>query len=209
MTVQAPAVDESFAKPASEEQLGRAAEALRGNGFTVYVVDTVTDARELVLSLVPAGESVFTASSETLRLSGITEAIDESGRFDSVRAVAGDLGDDVAARIRLGATPDVVVGSVHAVSEDGVLLVGSASGSQLAPYASGARKAIWVVGAQKIVPDVATGLRRIRDHSLPKEWRRLYENYGQTSFIGKILILEREAFPERGVVVLVRDSMGF
>ncbi|MEB8338096.1 LUD domain-containing protein [Streptomyces endophyticus] len=209
MTVQAPVVDETFAKPADEAQLDRAAEALRGNGFTVHIVDTVTDARELVLSLVPADESVFTASSETLRLTGITKAIDESGRFDSVRAAAGDLGDDPTAHIRLGATPDVVVGSVHAVSEDGVLLAGSASGSQLAPYASGARKAVWVVGAQKIVPDVATGLRRIRDYSLPKEWRRLHENYGQTSFIGKILILEREAFPDRGVVVLVRDSVGF
>lgn len=57
---------------------------------------------------------------------------------------------------------------MHAVSEDGVLQVGSAGGSQLAPYASGARKAIWVVGAQKLVPDVATGLRRIRDYSVPK-----------------------------------------
>lgn len=209
MTVQAPAVDETFAKPADAAQLDRAAEALRANGFTVHVADTVTDARELVLSLVPDGASVFTASSETLRLAGITEAVDDSGRFASVRAAAGDLGDDVTARIRLGATPDVVVGSVHAVSEDGVLLVGSASGSQLAPYASGARKAIWVVGAQKIVPDVGTGLRRIRDYSLPKEWRRLQENYGQTSFIGKILIVEREALPERGVVVLIRDSVGF
>lgn len=209
MTVQAPAVDETFATPADKAQLDRAAESLRGNGFIVHVVETVTDARELVLSLVLDGESVFTASSETLRLAGITEAIDNSGRFDSVRAAAGDPGDDVTARIRLGATPDVVVGSVHAVSEDGVLLVGSASGSQLAPYASGARKAIWVVGAQKIVPDVGTGLRRIRDYSLPKEWRRLQENYGQTSFIGKILIVEREALPERGVVVLIRDSVGF
>ncbi|GHF05785.1 hypothetical protein GCM10014715_72380 [Streptomyces spiralis] len=58
-------------------------------------------------------------------------------------------------------------------------------------------------------PRRATGLRRIRDYSLPKEWRRLQENHGQTSFIGKILILEREALPERGVVVLIRDGVGF
>ena len=69
---------------------------------------------------------------------------------------------DVTARIRLGATPDVVVGSVHAVTEDGILVVGSASGSQLAPYASGAQRAIWVVGTQKVVPDLDTALRRLR-----------------------------------------------
>jgi acyl-CoA hydrolase len=209
MTAPAPVVDETFAKAADEAQLDRAAEALRDHNFIVHLVDTLTDARELVLSLVPREQTVFTASSETLRLSGITEAIDESGDFTSVRTVAGDLGAGMDAQVRLGATPDVVLGSVHAVSEDGYLLVGSASGSQLAPYASGARKAIWVVGAQKIVPDVATGLLRIHDYSLPKEWRRLQENYGQTSFIGKILIMEREAFPERGVVVLVRDTVGF
>lgn len=171
MAVQAAAVDESFAKPADGAQLDRATEVLRANGFVVHLVDTVTDARELVLSLLPDG-----------------------ARCSPRRA-----------------RPCAWPGSrnVHAVSEDGVLLVGSASGSQLAPYASGARKAIWVVGAQKLVPDVATGLRRIRDYSLPKEWRRLQESYGQTSFIGKILIVEREALPERGVVVLIRDSVGF
>ena len=82
MTVQAPAVDKTFAKPADAAQLDRAAESLRGNGVTVHVADTVTDARELVLSLLPDGASVFTASSETLRLAGITEAVDDSGRAE-------------------------------------------------------------------------------------------------------------------------------
>ncbi|MCC5575847.1 LUD domain-containing protein [Microtetraspora sp. AC03309] len=209
MTVQAPAIDEAFADPAGEARLGRAAAALRDHGYAVHLVDTAAEARKLVADLVPRDREVFTASSETLRLSGIAEDIDESGEYQSVRARSGDLGDDVQARIRLGATPEVVVGSVHAVTEDGRMLVASASGSQIAPYASGARQAVWVVGAQKVVPDEETGLRRIRAYSLPREWRRLHDLYGQTSFIGKILILEREAMPERGTVVLVREAIGF
>lgn len=209
MTAQAPPLDETFAAPADEARITRAAAALREHGFTVHVVDTAAEARKLVADLLPRDRPVFTALSETLRISGIAADVDESGGFQSVRAQAGDLGGDVLAQIRLGATPEVVVGSVHAVTEDGRLLVGSASGSQLAPYASGARQAIWVVGAQKVVPDEQTGLRRIRAYSYPKEWRRLNDKYGQTSFIGKILILEREAFPERGVVVLVREAIGF
>lgn len=208
-TIQAPPLDEAFAAPAAAPQLERAAEALRGNGFTVHVVGTAADARELVAGLLPADKDVFTASSETLRLSGISADIDESGKYRSVRAQAGDLGGDVDAIIRLGATPDVVVGSVHAVTEDGFLVAASASGSQLAPYASGARQAIWVVGAQKVVPDLATGLRRVRAYSLPREWQRLSELYGQASFIGKVLILEREAIPGRGAVILVREAIGF
>jgi hypothetical protein len=202
-------VDERFAAPADEARLDRAAAGLRERGYGVYLVDTVADARKLVNELLPRDKPVFTASSETLRISGIAGDIDESGDFQSVRARAGDLGDEVDARIRLGALADVVVGSVHAVTEDGTLLVASASGSQLAPYASGARKVVWVVGAQKVVPDEPTGLRRIRTHSLPKEAHRLQVAYGQTSFIGKILILEREALPERGTVVLVREPVGF
>ncbi|GAA2896924.1 hypothetical protein GCM10010517_61950 [Streptosporangium fragile] len=209
MTVQAPELDETFSAPADEARLDRAASALRGNGYLVHLVDTAAEARKLVADLLPRDRPVFTASSETLRLSGIAADVDESGEFQSVREQAGDLGGDVDARIRLGATPEVVVGSVHAVTEGGSLLVASASGSQLAPYASGARKAIWVVGAQKVVPDLETGLRRIRGHSLPREWRRLNDKYGQTSFIGKILILEREALPGRGTVVLVREPIGF
>jgi len=160
-----PALDESFATPVDAARLDRAAQALRDNGYTVHVVATAAEARTLVTSLVPRDQSVFTATSETLRLSGIAADLDESGDFRSVRANAGEPSGDAYDQIRLGATPDVVVGSVHAVTEEGQLVVGSASGSQLAPYASGARKAIWVVGAQKIVPDLETGIRRIRTHS--------------------------------------------
>ena len=208
MTVQVTAPDPAFARPADEARLARAAAGLRANGVTVHVVDTAAAARQLVLGLLPRDASVFTATSQTLRLSGIAAAIDEPGEFRSVRREAGDPGDDVYARIRLGATPEVVVGSVHAVTEDGRLVVASASGSQLAPYASGARRAIWVVGAQKVVPDLETGLRRVRTYSLPREHQRLQEA-GQSSFIGKILIAEREAFPERTTVVLVREEIGF
>jgi len=66
-----------------------------------------------------------------------------------------------------------------------------------------------VIGAQKVVPDVETALRRIRTYSLPREWQRLQDLVGQGSFIGKILIIEREAFPDRGTVILIRDTIGF
>lgn len=209
MTVEALPLDETFAVPADAAALDRAATALRENGFVVHIVDTIADARSLLGELLPRDREIFTASSQTLELSGITADIDESGEYVSVRAKAGPPSADVWDTVRLGATPEVVVGSVHAVTEDGHLLAGSASGSQLAPYAAGAKLAYWVVGAQKIVPDVATGLRRIHSYSLPRESARLQERYNQTSFIGRILILEREAFPDRGHVILVREAAGF
>ncbi|MEV4267359.1 LUD domain-containing protein [Kribbella sp. NPDC049584] len=201
--------DPTFAVPADDERLGRAAAALRDHLYAVHVVDTIKDARELVAELLPTDREVFTASSETLRLSGIHADIEESGQFRSVRHRVAELGGDFTAQVKLGAAPDVVVGSVHAVTEDGYLVAASASGSQLSSYAAGALSAIWVVGAQKVVPDLETALRRVRTYSLPREDERLRQTRGRGSFIGKILIMEREALPDRGTVILVRESVGF
>lgn len=209
MIADAPAVDTSFAQPAGATQLDHAAEALRGNGYTVDIVDTAAEARARVRSLLPRDQGIFTANSQTLQRSGIAADIEESAEFESVRRHAAELGDDFAAQLKLGAAPDVVVGSVHAVTEEGQMVAASATGSQLASYAAGAMRAIWIVGAQKVVPDLETALRRVRSYSLPLEWRRSQEAAGQPSFIGKILIFEREALPDRGTVILVREAIGF
>lgn len=105
-------------------------------------------------------------------------------------------------------TMDVVIGSVHAITEDGKAVIASASGSQLAPYVFGADQVIWVVGAQKIVPDLDAALDRIERHSLPLESQRLQEVYGMPSTIGKELIMHSER-PGRIHVLLLEEAIGF
>src|SRR5262249_59021280 len=95
-------------------------------------------------------------------------------------------GDEIR---RLRAAPDVVVGSVSAVTEDGTLVAVSASGSQLPAYAGGAGKVIWVVGAQKIVPDLAAAFRRIETYAFPLEDVRARATYGRPSAINKLLVV--------------------
>jgi len=106
-------------------------------------------------------------------------------------------------------TPDVIVGSVHAVTEEGSLVIASGSGSQLPGFAGGAGRAIWVVGAQKVVPDLALGLRRVEEHCLPLESERAMRVYGMRSAISRLLILNREPVPGRGTVLLLREVIGF
>ncbi|TDV50773.1 LUD domain-containing protein [Actinophytocola oryzae] len=209
MTTEALPVDESFAAVADDEALSRAAKGLRERGYTSHVVDTVADARALVRDLLPRDKAIFTANSETLRHSGLLADIDDGGDFVSVRARLADVDPkDIRTQITMGAAPDVVVGSVHAVTEDGVMVVASASGSQFAPYAAGAEKAIWVVGGQKVVPDLETAFRRVRTYTYPREYDRLLQ-FGHQSFIGKLLVMEREYDPTRGTVVLIREEIGF
>jgi hypothetical protein len=209
MTTPIPAA--LFTDPAPAERLERAATALAAHGFTAEILGDAAAARTRMKDLIPEGASVFTAASETLRLSGIDADINTSGRYDSVknRGLAMDRGTELDEIWRLMSTPDVIVGSVHAVTETGSLVIASASGSQLPGYAGGAARAIWIVGAQKVVPDLPAALRRVEDHCLPLESARAQAVYGQPSAINRLLILNAELYPGRGTVLLLREAIGF
>jgi hypothetical protein len=108
----------------------------------------------------------------------------------------------------IGNQPNYALGSVHAVTHDGILVIASASGSQLASYAWGAANVIFVVGAQKLVPNLEAARERIYQHSLKLEDARAIAAYGQNSFVGKILEIHQE-LPGRIHIVLVRQVVGF
>jgi YkgG family uncharacterized protein len=201
----------SFAEPATAQRLERAAAALAAQGFTVEILDDAAAARVRIKDLIPAGASVFTGASETLRLAGIEKDINAGGRYDAIRArgQAMNRATQLAEIWRLMSTPDVIVGSVHAVTETGCLVIASASGSQLPGYAGGSLRAIWVVGAQKVVPDLSTALRRVEEHCLPLESDRAMNVYGKPSAINRLLILNGEPQPGRGIVLLLREAIGF
>jgi hypothetical protein len=140
-------VNPEFARPASRADLERAAAALAARGFAAHVADSGKEARRLVLEALPEGAEVHIALSETMRALGLTAEIDESGRYDSVRAKLNALDRETQAseRRKLGAAPDYMLGSAHAITDDGVVVVGSGSGSQLGAYAYAAGSVILVV----------------------------------------------------------------
>lgn len=200
-----------FAVPASAEHLERTADALRSHGFGVEILDDVAAARIRIKDLIPEGATVFTGASETLRQSGIDADINASGRYDAVRprVLAADRATQADEIRVMCAVPDYVVNSVAAVTESGSLVLASGTGSQLPASAGGAAHAIWIVGAQKVVPDLATALRRVEEHSLPLESVRTMEAYGSPSMVSRLLVLSRELIPGRGTVLLLREAIGF
>jgi LUD domain len=204
-------IDYSFSKPASEEQIQRTAESLRKRGFVVEVVNTPGDARNFVKNFLPHDKTIFTALSETVKISGLGQDINgPESSFKSLRKEL-DKMDPVSQfreRVKLGAAPDIVVGSVHAVTESGQVLVGSGSGNQLGPYAASAEKVIWLVGSQKIVPDFETGMRRLEMYSYPLEDIRMHKAFGRGSLLAKVLIMNAER-PGRITIVLIREAIGF
>jgi hypothetical protein len=109
---------------------------------------------------------------------------------------------------RIQSSPDVMLGSVHAVTEAGQLVITSASGSQIGPIASGAGHLVLVIGSQKIVPDLDSAFRRIEEHVFPWEDARLREAMNIGTKITRTLILERDYVPGRTTIILVREPIG-
>jgi hypothetical protein len=208
-------VDESikrrFGTVADEARVTRTAAALEANGIRVLRAADPAEAKRIVLDLIPDGSQVHSGASQSLEISGIIDEIEGSSRYDALRPRVWSLDRDTQADEirRLSAAPDVMLGSVHAVTESGALLAASMSGSQLGPYASGAGRVILVVGTQKNVSDLEEGLRRINEYSFPLEDARAQAAYGIRSGVNKVLIINREIVPERFTVVLVDEVLGF
>ncbi|HEY6426448.1 MAG TPA: lactate utilization protein [Acidimicrobiales bacterium] len=199
-----------FERPATRAHLERTAEALQSRGFRAHVADSAEDARRLVLEAIPEGAEVHIALSETMRELGITDEINESGRYDSIRSRLSGLDRETQGREmrKLGAAPDFIVGSAHAITDDGEIVVGSGSGSQLGAYAYAGGHVILVVGHQKLVRDLDEGLRRVREYSLPREYVRMQGQGHPGSLLAKTLIIQHEP-GGRISVILVPETLGF
>jgi L-lactate utilization protein LutC len=200
-----------FAVLADDARVARTAAALEANGIGVVRAATAEEAKQIVLGLVPDGAQVHNGASQSLEETGIADEIHNSGRYEPIHPRIWSMDRETQADEirRLTASPDVMLGSVHAVTETGSLVAASASGSQLGPYASGAGKVILVVGTQKIVADLDEALRRIDDYVFPLEDARAEAAYGVHSAVNKVLIINREYVPGRITVVFVDEALGF
>jgi acyl-CoA hydrolase len=146
----------------------------------------------------------------TLDETGISAAINDGGPYDSARnrMMALDFATQVQQMKEIAGQPDYALGSAHAVTRDGTLLIASASGSQLASYAWGAANVILVIGAQKLVPSLDVARERIFQYTLELEDARAQATYGQHSYVGKMLEIRQE-LPGRIHLVLVRQPVGY
>jgi hypothetical protein len=196
--------------PASEEMLRRVAANLRERNFDTLVVSTRAEAKVAVMDRIPEGSEVHSPKSKTLEDIGVFQELMNSDHNDFLRNRLFLMDRKLEARAmrKLEAAPDIMLGSVQALTEAGQLVSASASGKQLGPYASGAGTLILVVGSQKIVPDLETAIRRISNHVQPYEEARLRREKGIGTKLARILILERDYDPGRTVIILVREPVG-
>jgi hypothetical protein len=192
------------------ERLERVSSILRSHNIDATIVDTPSEARAAVLAMIPDGAQVHSGKSKTLEDVGLYSELMESGRYDAIRPklFMMDRATQATEIRKLAATPDFMLGSVAALTEDGALVAASATGSQLGAYASGAGKLILVVGSQKVVPDLDAAMRRIREVVFPWENAQVQARLGVETILEKVLILFGEWTAGRTTVVLVREPVG-
>ncbi|OGH24843.1 MAG: hypothetical protein A3B47_00005 [Candidatus Levybacteria bacterium RIFCSPLOWO2_01_FULL_39_24] len=197
---------------ASPEDIQKTIEALKANGINAIVVENGQEAKKKVLELLPQNAEVMNMSSTTIDTLELPKEINESGKYNSVKVKLEKMDRKTQGREmqKMGAAPEYAIGSVHAVTGDGKVLIASNTGSQLPAYVYGASHVLWVVGTQKIVANLEEGMKRIYDYVLPLESERVKKAYGmERSNVSKLLIINKEIVPNRITLIFVKEKLGF
>jgi hypothetical protein len=188
-------------------------DAVNARGIKAEMVFDRATALERLTSLIPAGAQIMTGGSLTLQQIGFEDLL-ISGQHswrNLKDALLAEKDPPKQMRLRREAgLAEYFIGSPQAITENGELIFVSAGGSQLPAYTFSAPNVIWIAGVQKIVPDVETALRRVREVALPAEDARMKALGYPGSFVGKTVIFERE--PEmmgRNLhLILVNEQVG-
>jgi len=203
----------TFATLASDETITTTREALTKSNITTHIASSKEEAIQLAKTLIPESSEVMTATSTTLDQLDLTTHFNDSGNYNSVKSqlVKMDRATQGSEMQKLGAAPEYVIGSVHAVTADGKIVIASGSGSQLPAYSYGAQHVVWIVSTKKIVQNLDEAMDRIYTHVLPLEDARMKKVYGPDSGSNpnKLLILNRELNPQRINVIFVKEDLGF
>jgi L-lactate utilization protein LutC len=108
---------------------------------------------------------------------------------------------------------DYYLGSVHALTENGEIIIASNTGSQLPNVVYSSPNVLFIVGANKICKDIAEGMDRLHDHVMPLEDVRMKKVYGPNAgtYESKTLILHNEpAFNARNLrMIIIKETLGF
>lgn len=201
-----------YAELADQIKLDKTLAGLKSRNIQAQLVQNKAEALEAIKALIPAGAAVMNGSSTTLDQIGFVEFLksDQHGWNNLKAAIVAETDPAKQNELRRqSALAQYFLGSVHAVTEAGELLIASASGSQLGPYAFTSENVIWVVGAQKIVPNLDEAFKRVREHVFPLEDARMKSTGAPGSVFGKWLIFEREIMPRKIHLILVNEVLGF
>ncbi len=188
--------------------------SLKANGFLPVLVDTKEEAFEKIQDLIPSEATVMNGTSATLREIGYIDYLKEgTHKWNNLHEkVLAELDPEKQSKLRkTSVISDFYLGSAHAVTQNGEILIASNTGSQLPHLVFTSQNIIFVVGAQKIVSDLDEAFKRLEEHVIPLEDERMKGVYGVGTTHTKSLVLHKEN-PMMGrkiYIIIVNEKLGF
>ncbi len=178
---------------------------------------TKEEALAKALELIPEGSSVTNGGSVSISEIGLVDAVIAGNYHYIDRNRASDKRE---AELSAYAA-DVYLGSVNAITEDGVLINIDGNSNRVSAYAYGPRKLILIVGMNKVTKDVDHAMKRARNEAAPINAQRfgLSTPCSRTgscmdckcpdTICCQFLITRYERHAGRVHVILVNGDLGF
>jgi hypothetical protein len=157
-----------------EDRGKRAVEGLKKRDFNALYVENQAQAKEIVLKAIPAEATVGVGGSVTIRGMGILADLKARKNKIIDHWVTASLFSEENFELRRAQqTCDVFITSTNAVTLDGVLVNTDGGGNRVNAMGFGPKKAIVVAGVNKIVSDLESALRRIKEVTVPLNCKRI------------------------------------
>ncbi len=185
-----------------------------------HYCDTIEEARELALSMVPSGSTASFGGSVTLNETGVLEALrarEDITLYDRDKA----NGPEAVKKIMHDALScDYYFMSSNAITADGELVNIDGNGNRVAALIYGPENVIILAGMNKIVKNVEEGISRTRNLASPQNCIRLNKNTPcavngvcgnclADTICDQIVITRASRVPNRIKVILVGEELGF
>jgi L-lactate utilization protein LutB len=205
---------EEYNTPATQDVIERTMQSLENNGFIPHHVKTKEEALAALIDLVPDGVTIMNGTSATLHEIGFIDFLkDNKEKWNNLHnGILAEKHPAKQGKLRLKATiSDYYTGSVHALTEEGELLIASNTGSQLPHLVNTSKNIILIVGSQKIVPTLSEAFKRLEERVIPLEDQRMKDTYGIGTTHAKTLIMHKEnpSFGRKIHIVIVDEKLGF
>lgn len=203
------------------EVLGkRVVKALESRNMEAYYAPTKEEAVKKALELIPEGSSINMGGSMSVRESGLLEAVNcgDYQFYDRDKAQT----PEEKQKIALAAfTSDWYLGSVNAMSEDGVFVNIDGNANRVAAYAFGPKNVLLIVGMNKVVKTEEDALQRARNEAAPINAQRFgidtpcvkngscFDCKSAECICCQILVTRFCRIPKRFKIILVDENLGF
>ena len=203
------------------EALGRrVVKALEARNMEAYYAETTEEAVRRALELIPEGSTINMGGSASVRECGLTDAVCSGNYifYDRDRAETPEEKTEIALK---AFTCDWYLGSVNAMTEDGVIVNVDGNANRIAAYAFGPKNVLLIVGMNKVVKTEEDAMHRARNEAAPINAQRFgidtpcvkngscFDCKSPECICCQIMITRFSRIPKRIKVILVDENLGF